>query len=111
MMAKIQMLRTGVKPLHSEKAKPVQATKRITGNSLYALMRRFETHNPRICAECKRKGFVSYGDELDHITPLHLGGSNGVQNLQWLCRACHAEKSEAEGQDRAGGISKVKKTS
>jgi hypothetical protein len=34
--------------------------------------------------------------ELDHIIPLHRGGSNDYENLQLLCRDCHKEKTAAE---------------
>lgn len=81
----------------------ISPTKRITGNALYALMKRFERENPRLCAECARQGTVGYGDELDHIIPLHLGGSNAPYNLQWLCHSHHLEKSKAETEARSIG--------
>lgn len=34
--------------------------------------------------------------EVDHIQPLHQGGSNGMRNLQALCRDCHGLKSTQE---------------
>lgn len=34
--------------------------------------------------------------ELDHIIPLHLGGSNECENLQLLCRECHRGKTTRE---------------
>lgn len=34
--------------------------------------------------------------EVDHIVPLHLGGSNEPENLQLLCIKCHKEKTIAE---------------
>lgn len=39
--------------------------------------------------------------ELDHIKPLHLGGSNDYGNLQLLCVDCHGEKTVAERKERA----------
>ena len=100
---RLATVKAGPAILQTARARPVQATKRPTGNSLYALMRSFETYNPRICAECKRQGLVSYGDELDHIVPLHLGGSNGHSNLQWLCVSHHREKSQKEEENRGRG--------
>ena len=34
--------------------------------------------------------------ELDHVTPLHLGGSNEGDNLQLLCVDCHKHKTASE---------------
>ena len=39
--------------------------------------------------------------ELDHIEPLHRGGSNEFENLQLLCIECHKAKSAKERSERA----------
>lgn len=39
--------------------------------------------------------------EIDHIQPLHRGGSNDPDNLQLLCVDCHKAKSARERSDRA----------
>mgnify|MGYP001414627529 CR=1 FL=1 len=31
--------------------------------------------------------------EVDHIMPLHMGGSNDINNLRALCRNCHGKKT------------------
>src|SRR5690606_24064173 len=51
------------------------------------------------CQQCSR--LVDNG-ECDHITPLSAGGTDDMQNLQWLCVECHAAKSarEALGGDK-----------
>ena len=46
----------------------------------------------KVCAECGGGGPL----EVDHIVPLAIGGSTEPENLQPLCRACHAAKSAAE---------------
>tara|TARA_R100001244_G_scaffold132156_2_gene107339 strand:+ start:2188 stop:2511 length:324 start_codon:yes stop_codon:yes gene_type:complete len=54
--------------------------------------------NP-LCKECDRHGILTPGKEVDHIIPLRLGGDPyRMNNLQSLCRSCHARKSGREGQ-------------
>ena len=100
---KLQMLKPRLSVHKATRLAPAQPVERVTGNSLYALMKRFERDNPRVCAECVRQGTASYGAELDHITPLHMGGGNNIENLQWLCVEHHADKSKQEAKARAGG--------
>ena len=52
------------------------------------------------CLVCEGNGVVRFATEVDHIIPLHLGGSNDPSNLQPICRRCHAEKTEREKQSR-----------
>lgn len=83
---------------------PTQSgTKRITGSSLYAIIKRFERTNPRVCAECKRLGLTRYGDQLDHKTPLWAGGAESDANREWLCIEHHSNKTASEAAIRAGG--------
>lgn len=52
------------------------------------------------CALCGKKlqidDFMSTEDYLtfDHILPVSRGGSNGLNNLQGLCRRCNHEKQD-----------------
>lgn len=34
--------------------------------------------------------------ELEHVLPLHLGGTNDDDNLRLLCAPCHRAKTSAE---------------
>ena len=43
------------------------------------------------CAACDCLLPPTY--EVDHVTPLALGGTNGLGNLQALCSACHVQKT------------------
>ena len=43
--------------------------------------------------------------EVDHITPLTLGGTDDDANLQALCTPCHRTKTQAEA--RAGRADQV----
>nr|DAU09025.1 MAG TPA: HNH endonuclease [Caudoviricetes sp.] len=54
-------------------------------------------HLPYWCAQCGTEPMVGHaGLELDHIVPVAEGGTDGLDNLQWLCASCHAEKSRRE---------------
>jgi len=58
--------------------------------------------NP-LCVSCEAKGKTTAATEVDHIQPLHKGGTDEPDNLQGLCRDCHADKTRQDlGQkDRA----------
>lgn len=49
-----------------------------------------------LCALCKRDGRVSEATEVDHITPKANGGTDARNNLQGLCKSCHAKKTGEE---------------
>lgn len=48
--------------------------------------------------------------ECDHVTALWRGGDDVIENLQGLCSACHAEKTQREETERLTMISRVKNT-
>lgn len=49
-----------------------------------------------LCVVCKTKGLVSRAEEVDHIIPLHKGGTDAYENLQGLCKDCHDEKTRLD---------------
>ncbi len=65
---------------------------RIQGRRGVAHRRSIRAHEP-LCRTCKAKGRVRLADEVDHIVPLHQGGTNDLHNLQPLCWECHREKT------------------
>ncbi|MBS7805540.1 HNH endonuclease [Rhizobiales bacterium TNE-4] len=48
------------------------------------------------CAQCSIKITPGKRWDLDHVTPLSLGGSNDTTNLQVLCQACHTQKTKSD---------------
>lgn len=56
-----------------------------------------ESHNDGRCAKCDRDiWFLALPFEIDHITPLELGGHEGPHNLQALCIPCHKAKTKLD---------------
>lgn len=52
--------------------------------------------NP-LCVKCEERGLITEVQEVDHIIPLRLGGAKfDFENLQSLCKSCHARKSGKE---------------
>lgn len=60
-------------------------------HTLDEVMVMLERQNNR-CACCQIK-LTEDTRELDHIMPLILGGSNYIENLQWLCQFCNGSKN------------------
>tara|TARA_R100000656_G_scaffold32743_1_gene28292 strand:+ start:4057 stop:4392 length:336 start_codon:yes stop_codon:yes gene_type:complete len=58
--------------------------------------------NP-LCKTCEEAGYCEPGTDIDHVIPLRLGGTNNLDNLQTLCRSCHARKSGAEAHVKSNG--------
>ena len=42
-----------------------------------------------LCALCKAEGRTVAAREVDHVVPLHLGGTDDRANLRGLCKAHH----------------------
>ena len=45
------------------------------------------------CAECLRNDRLTVAREVDHIIPLHKGGTDHPDNLEALCLTCHEVKT------------------
>ena len=56
--------------------------------------------NP-LCAECDRRALVTPGEVVDHVKELKDGGDPwDVDNLEVLCKSCHAKKTVEEVKKR-----------
>ncbi|MEM9085317.1 MAG: HNH endonuclease signature motif containing protein [Pseudomonadota bacterium] len=60
-----------------------------------AIRARVFLREPR-CAECLRKGHASLAMVVDHIKPLHKGGTDDLDNLEGLCHSCHDAKTRKD---------------
>lgn len=98
MTRRLKTLKPRVALLNTGRAKSLTTRDRRTTG------RRLQRRRLRVWADdpcCKMCGvFCALEDwELDHIIPLHQGGSDSQDNTQGLCKPCHASKSA----DEAGG--------
>lgn len=56
------------------------------------------------CQEAQTKQELQEYD-IDHIIPLHLGGTEEPDNLQALCPGCHRRKTDQERADHTTNVS------
>ncbi|AWD90194.1 HNH endonuclease [Dickeya phage Sucellus] len=49
-----------------------------------------------LCQQCLRNGLYVPGVDVDHITPKSKSGSDELDNLELLCKKCHAHKTATE---------------
>lgn len=68
---------------------------RIRGSRGVAIRRRFLDAYP-LCSRCEADGRVVLAEEVDHIKPLAVGGTDSDDNKQALCKACHQKKTTIE---------------
>ena len=70
---------------------------RISGRALQKIRRAHFAQHP-LCVRClaKTPPVTRAATELDHIKPLHQGGTDTPDNRQGLCADCHIEKSKIE---------------
>ena len=95
-MSKITTLKSRIKTLDNDRVSTIAAD-RIRGRRLAHIRERVLLRDSYTCRRCGR---VSLHLEVDHITPLFLGGAESDENRQALCRECHAAKSAEEQRGR-----------
>jgi 5-methylcytosine-specific restriction enzyme A len=61
-----------------------------------------------LCQPCKAQGRVTPIFAVDHIKPKAIGGTDDPDNLQGICRPCHAAKTEREAAEALGHTIKPK---
>ena len=72
--------------------------KRTRGRTWQTIRRAVLTADP-LCQHCKAKGVTKLAEQVDHIIPLHKGGTDERGNLQGLCHGCHLDTTRAERPD------------
>ena len=83
----------------NRRAKRINAEGTHTESQTTALLE-LQDHKCNSCGICLH----TTEKHLDHIMPLDLGGSNWIENLQWLCQFCNNSKSNKHPDDWAEEI-------
>lgn len=75
---------------------------RLRGATLQAARLALLQRQGPLCKWCLAKSppITRLWSERDHITPLHKGGAESVENTQGLCRECHDVKTVLERGDQ-----------
>ena len=55
-----------------------------------------------LCQVCLVDGIFTLGNEVDHIKPKALGGTDSPDNLQAICTPCHRKKTAQESAQGRG---------
>lgn len=98
-MPRLNTLKPQLSVLNTNKLSSLKVSdRRLTGWRLVQRRKRLWAANP-CCAMCGRLTEYPHGFELDHITPLYLGGEDTESNCQILCcgeDGCHRKKTNAD---------------
>lgn len=97
-MSKITTLKPRINAINTNTLTSL-VVERVRGWKLQKIRERILLHDNYTCRECGRVGTDL---EIDHITPLHLGGAESDENRQSLCVDCHKIKSAEEEKGRGG---------
>lgn len=75
------------------------ATERTRGSAWMKTRAAWLRAHP-MCVECEDAGYVTAGEEVDHVVPLWEGGADDETNYQTLCHEHHAAKTADEAKRR-----------
>ena len=102
---KLGRLPPRVQILDHRTAKALPGTERIRGSSLQSIRKRVLARDQYLCQSCLSEGRHTLATEVDHRTPLFMGGAETDSNRWSLCQPCHSGKSAQEEAERRGGSS------
>ena len=94
-MTRLTSIEKRVTTLNTNRSSPI--VKRIVGRELQRIRDRVMLRDEYTCQVCRR---VTAHGEVDHVTPLYLGGHESDVNRQYLCKECHGVKTDKESTSR-----------
>jgi len=89
------------KPKKAAKRQSNKYSRAIIGNfytsAAWRALRRLKLSKNPLCQHCERLNIITAGYMADHITPISEDGEAlDINNLQTLCKLCHAIKTGKE---------------
>lgn len=104
---KLTSLKTRLKPANLARVPTLTqqpaTVQRLRGSAGVKDRAAIKARDNGMCQACKRQGITRPGSVVDHIEPLHKGGSDHETNKELLCHPCHDAKTAAEAGSRASG--------
>lgn len=103
-MAKLQTLKLRVSTAPASRVGMATTSEmsRTRGSAWMSIRQRILRRDKGLCQECQRNGRLCEATQVDHVTPLHLGGRDNDTNLEAICTGCHDAKTAAEMRELRG---------
>ena len=103
-MGRLTSLKPRVGTLSLSRVPPLMAQAgiedRIRGSAWMKLRDQAMQVSQYCCVHCREKGIARAAKVVDHRIPLHMGGTNALNNLDPLCTQCHDIKTASEATER-----------
>jgi 5-methylcytosine-specific restriction protein A len=71
----------------------------------YRIRDRILKRDNYLCQPCENNHRITTASEVDHILPKAKGGTDDDDNLQSICKKCHAEKTITDKGNKCRDIS------
>ena len=90
LVVSVAAVRTACNPSHRSPRPQRQRRKGVTASMRWEMAAAQDWK----CAHCA--AVLLHSCQVDHVTPLFLGGADSMDNMQMLCANCHASKTITE---------------
>ncbi|WP_204806303.1 HNH endonuclease [Mycobacterium riyadhense] len=84
------------------KTSPRTASSQRTGKTAWKRLRNQVLQRDGHQCQIKGPGCLVHADQVDHIVPVHLGGTDDPSNAQSCCKPCHDWKTAREARAARG---------
>jgi len=67
--------------------------RRVNGYAWKKLREQVLERDKYLCVNCRKRGWLTKANQVDHIVERSKGGKDDLLNLQSLCEDCHKQKT------------------